>query len=114
MSLTAAPAAPAASSGAVAAPASQAAAATSAAAASSSQAAAPPQASALFGSLERAAGTLSGLTQEDERWADLAECLNAAQYAYRVHLAAPWAAIEKRRVLSIPDAVIEASTGECS
>jgi hypothetical protein len=107
MSLIAAPAAPAASSGVVAAPASQ-----QPAAASSSQTAAPPPASALFGALERAARTLAGLTQEDERWADLAECLNAAQYAYRVHLAAPWAAIEKRRVLSIPDAVIEASTGE--
>lgn len=69
-----------------------------------------PEDDRFFSSLEAASGTVRAFLQEDARWPDLADHLSAAQYQYKLQLLSPWAPLEKRRMLSIPDAVIEASS----
>lgn len=63
-----------------------------------------------FSTLARASNTVKAFLQEDARWGDLSDHLSAAQYQYKLQLVSPWAPIERQRVLSIPDAVIEASS----
>lgn len=69
-----------------------------------------PEDDRFFSSLGTASATVRAFLQEDARWLDLADHLSAAQYQYKLQLVSPWAPLEKRRMLSIPDAVIEASS----
>lgn len=63
-----------------------------------------------FAKLDRASNTIRAFSQEDARWGDLNDHLSAAQYQYKLQLISPWAPLERKRVWSIPDAVIEASS----
>lgn len=69
-----------------------------------------PEDERFFSTLARASNTVKGFLQEDARWGDLSDHLSAAQYQYKLQLVNPWAPIDRQRVLSIPDAVIEASS----
>jgi nuclear pore complex protein Nup155 len=69
-----------------------------------------PEDDRFFSTLARASNTIKGFLEEDARWGDLSDQLSAAQYQYKLQLVSPWAPIERQRVLSIPDAVIEASS----
>lgn len=78
--------------------------------AASSSSSSLPEDERFFSTLARASNTVKGFLQEDTRWNDLSDQLSAAQYQYKLQLVSPWAPVERQRVLSIPDAVIEASS----
>lgn len=63
-----------------------------------------------FAKLDRASNTIRAFSQEDARWGDLNDHLSASQYQFKLQLVSPWAPLERKRVWSIPDAVIEASS----
>ncbi|CAO1637870.1 unnamed protein product [Parajaminaea phylloscopi] len=61
--------------------------------------------------LHKAAATFKNLTSQDAQHVDLADYLNAsANQPYKLFLSHPWAPLRKVRTLTIPDAVIQAST----
>ncbi|UZJ54344.1 hypothetical protein CBS101457_003664 [Exobasidium rhododendri] len=69
-----------------------------------------PEDERFFSTLALASNTIKTHLQEDSQWGDLSDHLSAAQYQYKLQLVSPWAPIERQRLLSIPDAVIEASS----
>ncbi|CAO1614412.1 unnamed protein product [Sympodiomycopsis kandeliae] len=61
--------------------------------------------------LQQAASTVKNFADQDAHNVDLADYLSASiNQPYRLHLSAPWAPLKKVRTLTIPDAVIQATS----
>ncbi|PWN28575.1 nucleoporin-domain-containing protein [Jaminaea rosea] len=83
--------------------------ATASTSASASQPTAGP--SNASSKLQQAASTFKNLANQDSQHQDLADYLNASiNQPYKLYLSPPWANLRKLRTLTIPDAVIQAST----
>ncbi|PWN22229.1 nucleoporin-domain-containing protein [Microstroma glucosiphilum] len=61
--------------------------------------------------LQQAAATIKKFSEQDRQVVDLADYLNASvNQPYKLYLSSPWASLRKVQTLTIPDAVIQAST----
>ena len=63
-----------------------------------------------FKPLEQGATTIKKFLQEDSQWPDLSDHLAASPHAYKLQLVEPWAPLDKRRMISIPDSITETIT----
>ncbi|KDN50361.1 nucleoporin-domain-containing protein [Tilletiaria anomala UBC 951] len=62
-----------------------------------------------FKPLDQGATTIRKFLQEDSLWPDLTDHLAASPQAYKLQLVAPWSVLSKRRIVNLPDALVEAS-----